>query len=87
MLGAERELTVADPVARAKAGGVAADPTALSELAVNVTPDGVSGPHALDALDRALVGLDREYDYVVVDRDGEFVIWICPELAVEDAAG
>ena len=67
MLGAERELTVADLVARAKAGGVAADPTALSELAVNVTPDGVSGPHALDALDRALVGLDREYDYVVVD--------------------
>ncbi|PSP48541.1 hypothetical protein BRC67_12435, partial [Halobacteriales archaeon QH_3_68_24] len=56
------------------AGGVAADPTALSELAVNVTPEGVSGPHALDALDRALVGLDREYDYVVVDRDGEFVI-------------
>ena len=67
MLGAERELTVADLVARAKAGGVAADPAALSELAVNVTPEGVSGPHALDALDRALAGLDREYDYVVVD--------------------
>ena len=67
MLGAERELTVADLVARANAGDVAADPDALAELAVNVTPEGVSGPNALDALDRALSTVDGEYDYVVVD--------------------
>jgi len=67
MLGAERELTIADLVARAKSGSVAADPTALADLSVNVTPESVSEPHAIDALDRALGALDREYDYVVVD--------------------
>jgi chromosome partitioning protein len=35
-------------------------------MAVNVTPE-VSGPHALDALDRALDALDTEYDYVIID--------------------
>jgi chromosome partitioning protein len=67
MLGAERELTIADLVARAKSGGVAADPAAVADLAVNVTPDSVSGPHAIDVLDRALAALDGDYDYVVVD--------------------
>jgi chromosome partitioning protein len=67
MLGAERELTLADFVARANAGDVAADPGALADMAVNVTPGSVSGPHAIDALDRALSELDGGYDYVVVD--------------------
>jgi chromosome partitioning protein len=67
MLGAERELTVADLVARASDGRVAADPAALADLAVNVTPESVSGPRAIDALDLVLGALDREYDYVVVD--------------------
>jgi len=67
MLGAERELTVADLVARANADDVAADPETLAELAVNTTAESVSGPNALDALDRALSGVDGEYDYVVVD--------------------
>ena len=67
MLQAERELTVADLVARAGEGGADVDPAALSSLAVNVTPEAVSGPHALDTLDRALDGVAGGYDYVVVD--------------------
>ena len=50
MLQAERELTIADLVARATAGDVDIDPEALSSLAVNVTPDTVTGGHALDTL-------------------------------------
>ena len=67
MLQAERELTIADLMARATARNVGVDPASLSTLAVNVTPETVSGPHALDVLDRALTALDHEYDYVVVD--------------------
>jgi len=66
MLQAERELTVADLLARAD-GVDGIDRTALSDLAVNVTPETVSGGHALDTLDRALAALDPEYDYVIVD--------------------
>jgi chromosome partitioning protein len=67
MLQAERELTIADLVARATDGDVDIDPAALSALAVNVTPDTVSGGHALDTLDDALGGVADDYDYVVVD--------------------
>jgi len=67
MLQAERELTIADLVARATAGEADIDPAALSALAVNVTPDTVSGDHALDTLDDALGHVEDDYDYVVVD--------------------
>jgi len=67
MLQAERELTIADLVARATAGEADIDPAALSALAVNVTPDTVSGGHALDTLDDALGHVEGDYDYVVVD--------------------
>jgi len=66
MLQAERELTVADLLARAE-GVDGIDRDALASLAVNATPETVSGGHALDTLDRALAALDREYDYVIVD--------------------
>ena len=67
MLQAERELTIADLVARAMAGDVAVDPAALSSLAVNVTPDTVTGGHALHTLDDAFAPVSADYDYVVVD--------------------
>ncbi|MFC7194668.1 ParA family protein [Halosimplex aquaticum] len=67
MLQAERELTIADLVARATAGDADIDPEALSSLAVNVTPDTVTGGHALDTLDEALAAVEDDYDYVVVD--------------------
>ncbi|WP_135364503.1 ParA family protein [Halosimplex halophilum] len=67
MLQAERELTIADLVARATEGEADIDPAALSALAVNVTPDTVSGGHALDTLDDALAHVEGDYDYVVVD--------------------
>jgi len=68
LLQAEHELTIADLIARirndpALSGGV----EALSSLAINVSPEGVTGPHALDSLSKALAALDREYDYIIVD--------------------
>ncbi len=68
LLQAEHELTIADLIARIKHrpdldGGV----EALSEVALNVDPEGVTGTHALDSLDEVLAALDREYDYVIVD--------------------
>jgi chromosome partitioning protein len=66
MLQAEHELTIADLVARARDHD-GLDPEALASLAINVTAASVTGPHALDALDRALAALDDDYDYVVVD--------------------
>ena len=68
LLQAEHELTIADLIARIKS-----DPTltggldALESLAINVDADGITGGHALDALDRVLDELDHDYDYVVVD--------------------
>ncbi|MHB9285621.1 ParA family protein [Halobacteriales archaeon Cl-PHB] len=68
LLQAEHELTIADLIARLKHrpdldGGI----EALSEVALNVEPEGVTGTHALDSLDKTLAALDREYDYVIVD--------------------
>lgn len=68
MLQVEHELTIADLVARAKNDdAVAIDPKTLSDLSINITPEGVSGPHALDVLDEALQIVEGDYDYVVID--------------------
>jgi chromosome partitioning protein len=67
MLQAEHEMTIADLVARAKAGHDGLDPAALASLAINVTPDAVSGPHALDLFAKTLAVVEDDYDYVVVD--------------------
>ncbi|MFB6308165.1 MAG: ParA family protein [Haloarculaceae archaeon] len=68
MLQAERELTIADLVARVKDDpSMDLDPAALSSLGVSVTPETATAPHALDAVERALAELDREYDYAVID--------------------
>ena len=66
MLQAEHELTIADLIARIDAGGLDVDPSALSQFAINVTPEMVRGPHALDTLDRALSTVSG-YDYVIID--------------------
>ncbi|MEF8787406.1 MAG: ParA family protein [Haloarculaceae archaeon] len=68
LLQAEHELTIADLIARIKS-----DPTlsggldALESLAINIDPAGITGTHALDALDLVLAELDHDYDYVIVD--------------------
>lgn len=67
MLQAEHELTIADLIARINARGGGVDPDALASFAINVTPEMVTGSHALDTLDRALDTLDRVYDYVIID--------------------
>jgi chromosome partitioning protein len=67
LLQAETELTIADLVARVKTTPGLSGVDALADLALNVDPAGVTGDHALDALDRTLAALDADYDYVVVD--------------------
>jgi len=68
MLQVEHELTIADLVARAKHDDtVDIDPQTLSEMAHNITPQSVSGPHTLGVLDEALAAVEDEYDYVVID--------------------
>jgi chromosome partitioning protein len=68
MLQVEHELTIADLVARVQADeAVEIDPATLADLSLNVTPDSVSGSHALDVLDEALAVVEDDYDYVVID--------------------
>ncbi|CCQ32741.1 SojB protein [Halorhabdus tiamatea SARL4B] len=68
LLQAEHELTIADLMAWAKTDpSVDIDPAALSSLAINVTPETVTGDHAMDLLDRALAELEGEYDVVIID--------------------
>jgi chromosome partitioning protein len=68
LLQAERELTIANLVARLKADPeLAAGAEALSSIAINVDAAAVSGDHALDSLDQTLAALDRDYDFVIVD--------------------
>ena len=68
LLQAEHELTIADLLAWSKTDdSVAVDPDALADLAINVTPEAVSGEHALDTLALALAEIDREYDFVIID--------------------
>jgi len=68
MLQVEHELTIADLVARAKHDdSLGIDPQTLSDLSINITPEGVSGSHALDVLDEAITLVEDDYDYVVID--------------------
>jgi chromosome partitioning protein len=68
LLQAERELTIAELIARlSHRPDVDAGIDALSELALNVGPEFAGEPHALGVLDEALAALDREYDYVIID--------------------
>jgi chromosome partitioning protein len=68
LLHAEQELTIAHLMARlADMGGQEAGIEALSDLALNVEPEGIQGPHALDALSQAFDALEREYDYILID--------------------
>jgi chromosome partitioning protein len=68
LLQAEHELTIADLIARIKSdpnlsGGL----DALEALAINIDRAGITGTHALDALDLVLDELEHDYDYVIVD--------------------
>ncbi|MFW6017707.1 MAG: ParA family protein [Halapricum sp.] len=68
LLQAEHELTIADLIARVKRNPETdLDPSALASLGINVSPDGVAGPHALDVLDRVLTDVEAAYDYVIID--------------------
>jgi chromosome partitioning protein len=68
LLQAEHELTIADLIARINADpSLSGGADAIGQLAINVDPDAVTGPHALDALDATLAALDDDYDYIVVD--------------------
>jgi chromosome partitioning protein len=66
LLQAEHELTIADLMAR-MATDPDLDPDVLTPLALNITPEAITGSHAKDQLDRALAALDHEYDYIVID--------------------
>jgi chromosome partitioning protein len=66
MLQAENELTIADLIARIDSLGYDVDPSVLAQFAVNVTPEMVTGSHALDTLDRALRTVSG-YDYIIID--------------------
>ena len=68
LLQAEHELTIADLMARvATDPDLDINPDVLTPLALNVTPETVTGPHAKDQLDEALAAVDHEYDYIVID--------------------
>jgi len=68
LLQAERELTIAELIARlSHRPDVEAGIDALSELSLNVGPEFAGEPHALGVLDEALAALDRKYDYVIID--------------------
>ena len=68
LLQAEHELTIADLMARVATDlDLGIDPDVLTPLALNVTPEAITGSHAKDQLDHALAALDHEYDYIVID--------------------
>ena len=68
LLHAEQELTIAHLMAKLKQrSDQSAGLDALSSLAINVSPEDVSGGHALDSLAKAFDALDHEYDYIIVD--------------------
>jgi len=68
LLQAEHELTIADLIARVKHDPDAdIDPSALASLGINVSPEAVTGQHALGVLDEALSGVEDAYDYVIID--------------------
>ncbi len=68
LLQAEHELTIADLIARIKADPqLSRGAQALGQLSINVDPEAVTPPHALDSLHEALATLEADYDYVLVD--------------------
>ncbi|QCC52147.1 ParA family protein [Halapricum salinum] len=68
LLQAEHELTIADLIARVKSDPKSTiDPSELASLAINVRPEGVTGPHALTVLDDVLDAVEHDYDYVIID--------------------
>lgn len=68
LLQAEHELTIADLIARIKADPqLSMGAQALGQLSINVAPEAVTPPHALDSLNEALATLEEDYDYVLVD--------------------
>jgi chromosome partitioning protein len=68
LLQAENELTIADLIARVKNDpNSTVDPAELASLSINVTPEGVTGPHALTVLDDVLDAVEHDYDYVIID--------------------
>jgi chromosome partitioning protein len=68
LLQAENELTIADLIARVKSDPESTiDPAELASLSINVTPEGVTGPHALTVLDDVLNAVEHDYDYVIID--------------------
>jgi chromosome partitioning protein len=68
MLQAEHELTLANVMAQIENDPeMGIDPAALSRLTINVTPDDLTGDHAMDQLGQALDTLEKEYDYVLID--------------------
>ena len=68
LLQAENELTIADLIARVKSDPESTiDPAELASLSINVTPEGVTGPHALTVLDDVLNAVEHDYDYVIIE--------------------
>lgn len=68
---AERELTIADLMARLEADPDG-DPWMLEPHAVEITPMAVDAEHAKDQLAKVLEAVRHEYDYVVVDSPPYF---------------
>ncbi|WP_335999458.1 ParA family protein [Halorientalis halophila] len=67
MLQAEHELTLASVMATLEADpSLSMDPSALTPLTINASPETLTGPHALGGLEAVLDELTG-YDYVVVD--------------------
>jgi chromosome partitioning protein len=68
LLRAERELTIADLIARLehRSDGEAGI-EALETVSLSVDPGQLTGPKALGTLDDALTYVESDYDYVIVD--------------------
>jgi chromosome partitioning protein len=68
MLQAEHELALANAMATLAADpDTAGDAAVLEEMTINADADDISGDHVMDNLGRAIDGLSRSYDYVIVD--------------------
>jgi chromosome partitioning protein len=68
LLHAEHELTLADVMAKLTRDGRNDEAlAALESLSINVTREGVAGPHALDTVGKALSHVEDAYDYILID--------------------
>ena len=67
LLHAEHELTIADTIARLEDGQYADAIDALESLAIHVSREGVTGPHAMGVLSETISRIEDEYDYVIID--------------------